>query len=38
MFLPVMPNPSKTWFCDIIWVSATTSLRSSNDGTADMKS
>ena len=19
MFLPVMPNPSKTWFCDIIW-------------------
>jgi hypothetical protein len=23
MFLPVMPNPSKTWFCDIIWPSAT---------------
>ncbi len=22
MFLPVMPNPSKTWFCDIIWPSA----------------
>ena len=38
MFLPVMPNPSKTWFCDIIWVSATSSLRSLNDGTAGMKS
>jgi len=38
MFLPVMPNPSKTWFRDIIWVSATSSLRSSNDGTAGMKS
>lgn len=38
MFLPVMPNPSKTWFCDIIWPSATSSLRSSNDGTAGMKS
>jgi hypothetical protein len=36
MFPPVMPNPSR--FCHIIWPSATSSLRSSNDGTAGMKS
>src|SRR5271168_4375865 len=38
MFPPVMPNPSKTWFSDSICSSATSSLCSSNDGTAGMKS
>src|SRR5260370_24759276 len=38
MFPPVMPNPSKTWLSDIISPSATSSLRTSNDGTGGMKS
>ncbi len=37
-FPPVMPNPSNTWLSPIISPSATSSLRSSNDGTAGMKS
>ena len=38
MFKPVMPHWSKTWFSDIIWPSATSSLCSWNDGTPGMKS
>ena len=38
MFPPVIPNPSKTWFSDIISSGATSSLSSSNDGTSGWKS
>ena len=38
MFPPVIPNPSKTWLSGIICSCATSSLCTSNDGTAGMKS